>query len=74
MISHENRLPADYSHELLYLIFFKNWERCCKNLLSAAVVIGALRVKNCSLAQVLGRSNTASFFLCVGLIPHELQH
>ena len=27
------------------LFFFKNCEKCRKNLLSAAVVIGALRVK-----------------------------
>ena len=38
MIFNENRLLADDSHEISYLIFFEN-------LSSAAVVIGALRVK-----------------------------
>ena len=42
MIFHENHLLADDSHEISYLIFFENWERCVS---SAAVVIGALRVK-----------------------------
>ena len=44
MIFHENRLLADDSHEISYLIFFENWEMS-QNLSSAAVVIGALRVK-----------------------------
>ena len=44
MIFHENRLLADDSHVISYLIFVENWERCLKNLSSAAVVIGALRV------------------------------
>ena len=30
MIFHENRLLADDSHEISYLIFFENWERCPK--------------------------------------------
>ena len=41
MIFHENCLLADDSHEISYLIFFENWERCRK-FASAAVVIGAL--------------------------------
>ena len=45
MVFHENCLPADDSHEISYLIFFENWGRCCKFIVSAAVVIGALRVK-----------------------------
>ena len=40
MIFHENRLLADDSHVISYLIIVANWE-----LSSAAVVIGALRVK-----------------------------
>ena len=44
MIFHVNRLPADDSHEISYLIFFENWERFRQNLSSAAVVIGAVRV------------------------------
>ena len=45
MISHENRLLADDSHEISYLIFFKKSEKMSQNLSSAAVVMGALRVK-----------------------------
>ena len=30
MIFDENRLLADDSPEISYLIFFKNWERCLK--------------------------------------------
>ena len=28
MVFHENRLLADDSHEISYLIFFENWEVC----------------------------------------------
>ena len=42
MIFHENRLLADDSHEISYLIFFRKYEKMSKNLSSAA--IGALRV------------------------------
>ena len=45
MIFHENRLLADDSHVILYLIFVENWEKMSQNLSSASVVIGALRVK-----------------------------
>ena len=38
MIFHENHLLADDSHEISYLIFFKNWERCRK--------LQSLRVNN----------------------------
>ena len=48
MIFHENRLLADDSHETSYLIFFKNLGKMSQNLSSAAVVIGALRVKSSS--------------------------
>ena len=44
MIFHENRLLADDSHEISYLIFFEKLEKMSQNLSSAAVVIGALRV------------------------------
>ena len=44
MIFHENRLPADDSHEISYLIFLLILGRMSQNLSSAAVVIGALRV------------------------------
>ena len=43
MIFHENRLLADDSHELSYLIFSK-LGKMSQNLSSTAVVIGALRV------------------------------
>ena len=45
MIFHENRLLADDSHEVSYLIFFQKLGEMSQNLSSAAVVIGALRVK-----------------------------
>ena len=45
MIFHENRLLADDSHEISFLIFFRNLGKMSQNLSSAAVVIGALRVK-----------------------------
>ena len=44
MIFHENRLLADDSHEISYLIFFRKLGKMSQNLSSAAVVIGALRV------------------------------
>ena len=47
MIFHENRLLADDSHEISYLIFTENKGKCCNaNLSSAAVMIGALRVNS----------------------------
>ena len=45
MILHENRLLADDSHVLSFLSFFKKLGKIRQNLFSAAVVIGALRVK-----------------------------
>ena len=45
MIFHENRLPADDSHEKSYLIFFRKLEKMSQNLSSATVVIGALSLK-----------------------------
>ena len=44
MIFQENCLLADGSHEISYLIFVKT-RKNVQNLSSAAVVIGALRVK-----------------------------
>ena len=46
MIFDENCLLADNSHEISYLIFFRKLRKRLQNLSSAAVVIGALRVKN----------------------------
>ena len=46
MIIHENRLLAEDSHEISYLIFFRKLGKMSQNLSPAAVVIGALRVKS----------------------------
>ena len=45
MIFHGNRLLADDSHEISYFIFLLKLRKMSQNLSSAAVVIGALRVK-----------------------------
>ena len=45
MIFHENPLLTDDSHEISYLFFFQELGKMSQNLLSAAVMIGALRVK-----------------------------
>ena len=42
MIFHENRLLADDSHEISYLIFFQKLRKMLQKLSTAAVVIGAL--------------------------------
>ena len=47
MIFHENRLLPDDSHVISYLIFVEKLGKLSQNLSSAAVVIGALRVKDC---------------------------
>ena len=44
MILHENRLPADDSHEISLPYFFQKLDKMSQNLSPAAVVIGALRV------------------------------
>ena len=44
IIFHENRLLAEDSHVISYLIFVKYLGKMLQNLSSAAVVIGALRV------------------------------
>ena len=46
MVFHENRLLADDSHEISYLIFFMKIGKDVAKYLSAAVVIGALRVNS----------------------------
>ena len=45
MIFHENRLLADDSHIISYLIFVEKLGKMSQHLSSAAVVIGALRAK-----------------------------
>ena len=49
MIFHENRLCADDSHEISFLISFEKLGKMSKKLSSAAVVIGALKVKDKSI-------------------------
>ena len=44
MIYHENRLLADDSQEISYLILFKKIRKMSQKLSSAALVIVALRV------------------------------
>ena len=46
MLFHENCLLADISHEISYLIFFRKLGKMSQNLLTAAVVVGALRVND----------------------------
>ena len=46
MMFHENRLLADDSHEISFLISFKKLGKVLQNVSSAAVVMGALRVKS----------------------------
>ena len=46
MVYHENRLLADDSHEILFLIVFRKLGKTLQDFSSAAVVIGALRVSN----------------------------
>ena len=60
MIFHENRLLADDSHEISYLIFLKIGKDVAK-LSSAAVVIGALRVNNPHPATIFCLENVVSF-------------
>ena len=45
MIFRENRLLADDSHEISFLIFVQKLGKMSQNLSSVAVVIDALRVK-----------------------------
>ena len=56
MIFHENHLLADDSHEISYL-FFSKIRKDVTNLSSAAIVIGALRVKyqSANFSVMLGR-------------------
>ena len=60
MIFHENRLLANDSHEIHYLIFFENWE-ISQNVSSAANVIGALRVKLSRLNLLVQHSNIKAY-------------
>ena len=54
MLFHENRLLADNSHEIAYF-FFSKIGKMSQNLLSAAAVIGALRIKLTAVRSKVGR-------------------
>ena len=56
MIFHENHLLADNSHEISYLIFFRKLGKMAQNLSSAAVLIGALRVKHMTCIAIFFKS------------------
>ena len=60
MIFHENLLLADDSHKTSYLIFVEKLGKILQNLSSAAVVIGALRVK------IVNISLFISLNICIG--------
>ena len=60
MIFHENHLLADDSHEISNLIFFRKLKKMLQKLPSAAVVIGALRVK----CHFEGLYSSNSIFIC----------
>ena len=55
MIFHENRLLADDSHAISYLISLKKLGKMSQNLSSAAVVIGALRVNSLQFCMLISR-------------------
>ena len=57
MIFHENRLQADDSHKISYLIFFFKLGKMSQNLSSAAVLIDALRVNCC---KTTGKTENAA--------------
>ena len=44
MIFYENRLFADDSHKISYLIFYQKLDKLLQNSLSTAVMISALRI------------------------------
>ena len=62
MIFHENRLPSDDSHEISYHIFFEKSGKMSKELISAAVVISALRVSQ-TFSSFLVKSQFSVFLL-----------
>ena len=75
MIFHGNRLLADDSHEISYLIFIRRLGKTSQNLSSAAVVIGALRVKNWlqtsqyKMIMFVMKMGSWSHFKAVGWLP-----
>ena len=68
MLFHENRLLADDSHEISYLIFFRKLRKMSQNLSSAEVVIGALRVNSLSASDVRTRDRSFCRVLTVCLL------
>ena len=65
MIFHENRLLADVSYKISYLIFVKKQGKMLQNLSFAAVMIGALRVKHpVSQKRYKDRTNAEFLIAC----------
>ena len=74
MIFHENRLLADDSHVVSYLIFVNKLGKTLQKVSSAAVVIGALRDK---IRVPVAQFCTLRFYYCghVDLaVEHAQQH
>ena len=69
MIFHENCLPADNSHEISYLIFFRKLGKMWHNLSSAAVVVGALRFKGNHLGNRVIQT-AVSYCILAELLQH----
>ena len=62
MIFHENFLLADNSHEISYLIFFRNLCKMSQNVSAAAVVIGPLRANMGKAASFVVGLRPLSYF------------
>ena len=72
MIFHENRLLADNSHEISYIICFRKLEKMSQNLSPAAVVIDALRVKRYNHAQFDQNIPCSSRFMSIFTRKNDL--
>ena len=68
MIFHDNYLLVNNSHGISYLIFFQKFGKKSINLSSAAVVIGALRVKGKTMKIPL---SLATFVVLNSLDPDQ---
>ena len=75
MINDENCLLADNSHEMTYFIFlFRKVGKMSQNLSSAAVVIGASRVKQPDKSYHWNRTSSALIVLSRNLRCIENRH
>ena len=68
MTFHENRLLADDSHEISYLIFFSKIGNMSQNLSSAAVVIGDLRVIASASSEDSGPDRGVCVYVCIHIV------